>query len=98
MAKSSTPLNFILTSPSVSLACEQDLEAQGHVVQHGLMKLDTLLENDILLGPQCYNTEGELSKKQLDVLTKSTRALVRAKKKAEREQAKLEKEKHGPKN
>ena len=87
MSKSPTPLVYGLL-PGVSLEDESELIEKGHSIH----RFDNLGMCDIILGPQCYNTEGELSKKQLDVLTKSTRALVRAKKKAERDLAKKERE------
>ena len=99
MTKSFTPLHIILL-PGVKLEgnLTTTLEEKGYIIseQNLLFNAEGLL-GDIILGPICYNVSGELTEKQLDVVTKSTRALVRARKKVERVKLdKVKKKKYKP--
>jgi hypothetical protein len=70
-----------------------DQEHEIYELSNPVHTLPIIESLDIILLPQCYNHQGEVTKKQLDLYTKATRARMRAEKKLAKLQEAEEKRK-----
>ena len=92
MSKSSTPLTIVYT-PDVTIVDKTDLEAKGHVMLPWDLYLDIRERPSVhlFLGAPFYNWKGEITLKQINIMTKAEREAITAAKREAKVLAKAEK-------